>query len=195
MAPTVSIALPVYNGARYIESAVRSLLRQKEELEIVISDDASSDNTINIVRSIGASNVKLIQNGKNGGQFVNFNRAIRACSGQFVQLFSHDDVARSGFIETQLEAFDRNEDAGLVYASCNIVDQNGRHLGVCDDAGTPLDVDFATYLCISSRHGSLPPSVSTVMVRRQVFDKVGVFDERFFVAGDLEFYKSRSKKL
>ena len=188
MPPTVSVALPVYNGAQYIESAVRSLLLQNEDLEIVISDDASTDGTINIVRSIGARNIKLISNGRNGGIFVNFNRALRACSGQYIQLFCQDDLAHAGFIVSQLEALARNEKAGLVYASCDIIDANGIRIAICDDEGTPLDIDFATYLEISSRHGTLPASVSSVMVRRHVFDEVGIFDERFFVAGDLEFY-------
>ncbi len=188
MPPTVSVALPVYDGAQYIASAVRSLLLQDEDLEIVISDDASTDDTIDIVRSIGASNIKLISNGLNGGIFVNLNRALRACSGQYIQLFCQDDLAHAGFIASQLEALARNDKAGLVYASCNIIDANGMRIAICDDEGTPLDIDFATYLAISSRYGGLPASLSSVMVHRHVFDEVGIFDERFFVAGDLEFY-------
>jgi glycosyltransferase involved in cell wall biosynthesis len=187
MPPTVSVALPVYNGARYVESAVRSLL-QNEDLEIVISDDASVDGTVDIIRSIGARNIKLISNGTNGGIFVNLNRALKVCSGQYIQLFCQDDVAYPGYIESQLTALARNEKAGMVYASCNIIDENGVRTAVCDDDGTPLHIDFATYLEISSRHGALPASLSSVMVQRHVFAEVGVFDERFLVAGDLEFY-------
>jgi glycosyltransferase involved in cell wall biosynthesis len=188
MLPMVSVALPVYNGAQYIESAVRSLLLQSEDLEIVISDDASTDDTIDIVRSIGADNIKLISNGTNGGIFANFNRALRACSGQYIQLFCQDDLAYAGFIKFQLDALARNAKAGLVYASCNIIDGNGIRTAICDDEGTPLEINFGTYLEISSRHGALPASLSSVMVHRHVFDEVGIFDERFFVAGDLEFY-------
>ena len=188
MPPTVSVALPVYNGAQYVEAAARSLLIQNEELEIVISDDASTDTTIDIVRSIGATGIKLISNRTNGGIFVNLNRALRACSGQYIQLFCQDDLAQPGFIKSQLEALTRNEKAGLVYASCNIIDENGTRRAICNDEGTPAHIDLATYLAISSRHGALPASLSSVMVRRDVFDQVGLFDERFFVAGDLEFY-------
>lgn len=188
MPPTVSVALPVYNGAQYLEAAVRSLLLQNEDLEIVISDDASTDSTIDIVRSIGAINIKLISNRTNGGIFINLNRALAACSGRYVQLFCQDDLAHPGFIVSQLEALGRNEKAGLAYGSCNIIDASGTRIATCNDEGTPLDIDFATYLAISSRHGALPASLSSVMVRRHVFDKVGFFDERFSVAGDLEFY-------
>ena len=76
----------------------------------------------------------------------------------------------------------------MVSASCNIIDETGRFREACDDDGTPELIDFKTYLYISSRYGSLPLSVSCVMVKRSVLDSVGLFDERFYVAGDLEFY-------
>jgi hypothetical protein len=84
--------------------------------------------------------------------------------------------------------FARHDGIGLVYASCNIIDETGRVTFVCDDAGTPCVIDFETYLHISSQHGSLPPSISSVMVRRVVVEKVGGFDPRYSVAGDLEFF-------
>ncbi len=84
MPPSVSIALPVYNGARYIELAVRSLLVQSGDIEIVISDDASTDDTVEIIHSIDAGNIRLITNVTNGGQFVNLNRALKACLGRYM---------------------------------------------------------------------------------------------------------------
>jgi glycosyltransferase involved in cell wall biosynthesis len=184
----ISVALPVFNGSNYIESAIRSLLSQGDDVEIVVSDDCSTDNTVEIIKTIDAKNIRLITNRNNGGQFTNFNRAIRECSGSHIQMFSHDDIAHIGFISSQIKAFGMDSRVGLVYASCNIINDQDRRLSVCDDEGTPLVVDFPTYLRISSRYGALPPSISTVMVRREVLETVGMFEERFSVAGDLEFY-------
>jgi glycosyltransferase involved in cell wall biosynthesis len=184
----ISVVLPVYNGAKYIESAIRSLLDQSEDCEIVVSDDCSIDNTREIVRSIKAPRLILLENEVRGGQFVNFNRALRAANGQYIQLFSHDDVARPGFLGSQIRHFHQDPTIGLTYASCNIIDAQGLWLAKCDDHGTPYLVDFKTYLAISSLHGSLPLSVSCVMIARQVLEIVGLFDERFAIAGDLEFY-------
>ena len=97
MTPQISVVIPVYNGARYIEFALRSILNQNEDCEIIVSDDCSSDNTTEIIRALEAPQVKLLTNNKNGGQFVNFNRALRAASGEYIQLFSHDDLAHPGF--------------------------------------------------------------------------------------------------
>jgi glycosyltransferase involved in cell wall biosynthesis len=184
----ITVVLPVYNGARYIASALRSILAQNDDCEIIVSDDCSSDDTVEIVRSIRSSRIQLIVNDRNGGQFVNFNRALRAASGNHIQLFSHDDLAQPGFLRSQIEVFASEPRIGLVYASCNIIDKADRFLESIDDEGTPNIIDLKTYLAISSRHGSLPPSVSCVMVARKVLDDVGLFDERFTVAGDLEFY-------
>src|SRR5262249_15277737 len=101
---------------------------------------------------------------------------------------SQDDLAHPGFLRSQIEAFSSEPAIGLVYASCNIINETGRFLRTMDDEGTPNVIDFKTYLDISSRHGSLPNSVSGVMVTRKVLDDVGLFDDRFAVAGDLEFY-------
>jgi glycosyltransferase involved in cell wall biosynthesis len=187
--PLVSVALPVYNGAKYIEAALRSLLAQDvEKLEIVVSDDASHDDTVEIVKSLDCRQIKLLTNGRNGGQFVSLNRCLRATRGRYIQLFSHDDIAHSGFLNAQMRPFLEHSAVGAVYSSCRIIDEAGNLLSFCDDDGTPRLIDFDTYLSISSRHGSLPPSISSVMLSRNSIDTIGLFDERFAVAGDLEYY-------
>lgn len=186
--PIVSVVLPVFNGADFIELALRSLLNQNVNLEIIISDDNSTDNTIDIVKSIKSEKIITLINERKGGQFVNFNRAISKATGKYIQFFSHDDVAHSGFIQSQLDSFKLDDDIGLVYSSCHIIDQFGKRTATTDDNGTPLLIDFLTYLYISSKHGALPPSISSVMVKRAVLEKIGKFDEKFEVAGDLEFF-------
>jgi glycosyltransferase involved in cell wall biosynthesis len=186
-AASISIVLPVHNGARYVASAISSLLSQSENIEIVISDDASTDNTIDIIRSFDDPRIKLIINSTRGGQFVNFNRGIAAARGNFIQFFSHDDVAHPGFTASQLRGFDR-PDIGLVYSSCKIINEVEHITAIIDDDGTPLLIDFPTYLKISAKHGALPPSISCVMVRRAIIEAVGPFDPTYQVAGDLEFY-------
>jgi glycosyltransferase involved in cell wall biosynthesis len=191
--PVISVVLPVYNGARYIAIALQSLLAQKDveigDLEIIVCDDASRDDTVAIVRSfLQAGNIRLLVSEDNCGQFANFNRGLRLACGEYIQLFSHDDVARPGFLRSQSQILRHWQKVGLVYASCRIIDENGELTNVCDDEGTPARIEFPTYLKISSRHGALPPSISSVMFRRDVLSAVGLFDERFAVAGDLEFY-------
>lgn len=186
--PLISVALPVFNGADFIEAAVRSLLEQDADLEVIVSDDNSTDRTLEILESLQSERLTVIRNKQRGGQFVNFNRAIGRARGQYIQFFSHDDVAHPGFLAAQLDGFRTSEKTGLVYSSCNIIDSAGHRLHVLDDEGTPVLIDFPTYLDISSLHGALPPSISSVMVSKEALAVAGIFDPRFRVAGDLEFF-------
>jgi glycosyltransferase involved in cell wall biosynthesis len=183
----ISVVLPVYNGESYIASAIRSLLDQTVDCEIFVSDDCSTDNTREIVRAIRAPQLVLIESREQGGAYVNFNRAIRASSGQYIQLFSHDDIAHPGFLASQIASFDQNPAIGLTYASCNVIDEHGLLLGKADDDDTPCVIDFKTYLALSSLYGNLSPSVSCMMMKREVVQTVGLFNERYALAGDLEF--------
>lgn len=190
----ISVVLPVFNGADYIEKAIRSLLNQAVHLEIIVSDDNSADSTLEIVKGFGSDRIKLIENKTNGGQFVNFNRALSLARGDFIQFFSHDDVAHPGFLAAQVSAFACDKRIGLVYSSCNIVDQCGVIKNTADDEGTPRVIDFSTYMDISSKHGALPPSISSVMISRKVLESIGGFDEKCEVAGDLEYFNRVAEK-
>lgn len=192
--PEISVVLPVYNGARYIRQALESMTQQVGDYEIILSDDNSADETLSIIDQFKSCQIQVLTSRVRGGQFVNFNRALRVAKGEFVQFFSYDDLARPRFLASQAEILRRDQSVGLVYSSCNIIDDAGRPLGVADDDGTPLVIDFTTYLRISSRHAALPPSISSVMIRRSLLETVGLFDERFAVAGDLEFYNRVAEK-
>jgi glycosyltransferase involved in cell wall biosynthesis len=190
---TTSIVFPVFNGGLYIASALSSLLAQEGDFEIVVSDDASTDDTLNIVGSFNDSRIKVMTNTERGGVYANLNRAISESKGEYLQIFSHDDIAHPGFVASQLRSFEHHE-IGLVYSSCRNIDEAGHVTGICDDDGTPSVIDFATYLKISAKHGALAPSISSVMVRRAVIDRVGPFDPSLEVAGDLEFYNRVAEK-
>ncbi len=184
----VSVALATYNCSRYIEAALESLLDQEDLDEICVSDDRSTDGTAEIIRQFSGPKLKVSLHDKNVGQGANFNRAIRECTGEFIQFFCQDDIARPGFVASQAAVMARDPRIGLVYSSCNLIDESGQKIGVSDDDGTPALVDFPTYLKISGRHGSLPPSTSSVMIRREAIERAGMLDERLIASGDLEFF-------
>ena len=184
----ISVVLPVCNGEKYIQAAVRSLLAQTVPCGIIVSDDCSTDRTREIIHTIGSPRLYLLETEPRGGQFVNFNRALRVAAGELIQMFSHDDIAHPGLPASQSASIEQDPSIGLVYASGNVIDALRLPSGSHDDDGTPGIIDFATYLAISSRHGSLFPSVSCIMIRRQVLDTVGLFDEGIDVAADLDLY-------
>lgn len=88
----VSVAMATYNGEKYIREQILSILKNlKEDDEVIISDDGSTDNTILILNSIGDKRIKIFPGPKKG--FVkNFENAIKMCSGDYIYLADQDDI-------------------------------------------------------------------------------------------------------
>ena len=80
--PLVSVCIPAYNNAAYIKDTIDSILRQTyTNLELVICDDNSKDDTVEVIESIKDSRIKLIKNEKNLGMSGNWNNCLKHCTG------------------------------------------------------------------------------------------------------------------
>lgn len=116
--PLVSIALCTYNGEKYLRPQLDSLLAQTyTNIEIVISDDVSSDNTVALLQEYAAvhSNINVYKNTTNLGYNKNFETTIARCKGEFIAICDQDDVWDKVKIETMLKQW--NKTAGLIYCS------------------------------------------------------------------------------
>ncbi len=118
----ISVALCTFNGSNYVEQQLESILNQSRAPdEIIICDDASSDNTINIVKRIAteySTNIKIILNTAKLGCVKNFEKAIQRTSGDIIFLSDQDDYWFKEKIATMIGLFNDDE-IGLVY--CNAV--------------------------------------------------------------------------
>jgi glycosyltransferase involved in cell wall biosynthesis len=134
--PRVSIGLPVHNGERYLEAAIRSILAQAfEDFELIISDNASTDRTKEICWDLAASDrlprrVKYIRQGMNLGAAPNFNFVYRASSpeSEYFRWHAHDDVIMPAYLARCVDALDLNPDAVLVQSEILHIDQHGAAL-------------------------------------------------------------------
>jgi glycosyltransferase involved in cell wall biosynthesis len=89
----VSVALASYNGARYIEEQVRSILAELgDDDEIVVVDDASTDDTVDVLRSIGDPRIRLFPRSENRGYVRTFEEALGCTRGEYILLSDQDDV-------------------------------------------------------------------------------------------------------
>jgi glycosyltransferase involved in cell wall biosynthesis len=101
----ISVALACYNGEKFIKEQIYSILNQKDvELEIVICDDCSTDNTVKIIKEIQKEDqrVFLFENEKQLGVVKNFEKAIGLCKGEFIALSDQDDVWNENKLKIQL---------------------------------------------------------------------------------------------
>lgn len=184
--PLVSIVMPAYNSACFIDEALDSCLQQTyPHIEIIVIDDGSTDDTVAIVESYGQA-VRLIQQ-PNKGPAIARNKGIEHARGHFIKFCDADDILYPNHIEVVLEAFAEHPDAGLVYT---------RYLPVQKDGQTPqpnvthpplLSGDIYCELLLSNSHLI---RTSGVTVRQQCLFNVGLFpdDEAFRHAEDWDLF-------
>lgn len=131
--PLISVAMCTYNGARYVRQQLESIARQTAAPdEVVICDDASTDQTAQIVETFAAHSavrVRLIRNTGTLGCTGNFERAIGLCRGDIIVLADQDDIWKPKKLARISETFASNPGAGYVFSDADIVSEQGEHLG------------------------------------------------------------------
>ena len=116
--PRVSVGLPVYNGASFLQVSIDSILGQTfEDLELVISDNASTDETQRICEEAAAldSRVRYTRNETNRGPYFNFNRVFELSRGEYFKWASHDDWVSPRYIEECVAEADQDPLVVLAY--------------------------------------------------------------------------------
>jgi glycosyltransferase involved in cell wall biosynthesis len=142
MPPRVSLALPVYNGEKFVADAIRSILDQEySDFELIITDNASTDATEAICRQFATSDdrIKYFRNERNLGAGPNFNLGFKLSSGDYFKWCACDDCLSPNFVASCVTALDLNQSAVLAYGTTQIIDENGRRLPVTDPVLTAMD--------------------------------------------------------
>ena len=127
---TCSVAMTTYNGEKYIEQQLCSIMNQTHVIdEVVITDDGSSDDTVRIVRDFicknHLSNWMLICNENNLGYTANFEKCISKCCGDIIFLCDQDDVWYPDKVSRILAVFESNEDCLSVATNFHLIDSKG----------------------------------------------------------------------
>jgi len=130
--PKISVCIPVYNRSRYIASTIRSVLNQEfVDYEIIISDNASTDDTIEIVKSFDDSRIYLHRNQKNIGMYPNFNRCINLARGDYIKFLLSDDLFITPHaLAKYARVLDEHPDVGIVSSNYIPIDSKSLFLNV-----------------------------------------------------------------
>ena len=127
----VSLCIPTFNGSRFIQQTIHSCLSQSHRnLEIVIADDQSLDDTISIIQSFNDDRIIILPSQERTNPASNWNRAIQAARGQFVKILGQDDLLYSNCIETELAVMlaSDNHKPSFCFSSRSIVDESSREV-------------------------------------------------------------------
>jgi glycosyltransferase involved in cell wall biosynthesis len=147
--PTLTIGLPVYNGARYLEGAVESILEQSfGDFELIISDNASSDGTEAVCRALATRDprVSYRRNARNVGLSGNFNLLVPLARGRLFKWATSDDVLLPGYLDRCVAALDADPAVILAYPRTEFVDGEGESLGLTDPGWNLVSDDVSERL-------------------------------------------------
>lgn len=126
--PLVSICIPTYNNAKYLRESLDSIVNQTyPNKEIIVSDNASIDNTEKIVKEyVEKYKVKYYKNEKNIGAEANFTRCIELANGEFIAIYHSDDIYDKEIIARQVEYLNGHLNSGAVSTLAYDIDEEGK---------------------------------------------------------------------
>jgi len=121
MEPLVSVFIPTYNGAKWVAESIESVLNQSfTNFILVLSDDCSTDNTIEIASTFQDSRIIIEQNPVNLNLSHNW-KLIKNCKTKYFKILMQDDVLTSDCIKTQVEILENNPNVGITSSSCRLI--------------------------------------------------------------------------
>ena len=191
--PRVSVVIPAYNAGAFIAETLESVLAQTyQDFEIIIADDGSTDDTAERVKPFLSDPRVRYAWGENGGVARARNRGMALARGEFIAFLDADDLWPKDKLEKQIAIMDAHPEIGLLCGDTAQFDEDGiwcrswfaeKGLGpvffgsevlVTDAFARLLDVTFV--------------SMGTVLLRKEIVDKIGGFDESFRVVEDGDLY-------
>ncbi len=189
--PTISVIVPAYNSGPYIIKAINSALHQgAEDMEIIIVDDGSTDDTEATVRSINDPRVHYYYQPNSGRAGSPRNRALELATGDFIAFLDSDDYWLPNHLSTSLELLANNLDHGLVFSDMNLLNNktgkltpwfdkpvNSEHLRSSNDfTENEQAIIYHNDFFERLMNQNIIP-LPTVVIRRKTLLKVGLFDE------------------
>lgn len=176
----ISIITVVYNNSLTIADAIESVINQTyKEIEYIIIDGGSTDNTVEIIKSYG-KRIDVLVSEKDKGIYDAMNKGILLASGDVIGILNSDDFYKDyNVIEDVMMFFNRNQNLDILYGNLVYVKQN-------DTAKVIRNWISKKYYNSFFEHANVPPHPS-LFVKKSVYDKMGLFNLKFKIAADYEF--------
>lgn len=184
MTNRVSVIIPTFNRALFLPQAIDSVIAQTVgDLEIIIVDDASTDDTVAVVaRYAGDPRVGYLRNERNAGIARSRNRGIEATSAPFIAMLDSDDVwLDRDKLAMQIAAMSRMANCALLGTDATVIDANGNAVGAIRNLAS--DRWIRATLFVKNQFVN-----SSVLIRRSALDDVGMFDEDIPLIEDYELW-------
>ena len=186
-----SIIIPVFNRAKYIGRAIQSVISQTiSDWELIVVDDCSTDYSLQVAKSFQGPQIIVLQTTGNSGAAAARNLGIQFSSGKFISFLDSDDAYETSFLEESVRKFNSLPlEVGMIWTGLRYLKKEGAKLRTEEQIWRPDISDpyklFLSDLRIGTNSG--------ITIRREVFDKVGLFDESLRAAEDTDLFLRISK--
>lgn len=179
----VSICIPTYNSGKFIEDSLLSIINQTyRNIEIIIGDNASSDNTFEIVKKYQKkdSRIKYYTNETNLGYSENCNKLISISKGEYVSIYHSDDIYNLKIIEKEVDILEKNLDISGVFANYERINEHGV---ILKNTEYPILVDqkikrvnLDEYINVVLNKGVSCFCCPSSMIRKEVYERLGGYN-------------------
>ena len=186
---SVSVAIATFNRSAMVAEAVAGALGQsRAPSEVVVSDDASTDETPSVLQQLSGRDprVRVLRQQSNSGGVENWNRAMQATTGAYIAWCSDDDVFEPGHLQASLDYLERHPAVDLVHSSfadrVELPAGGGNTTYRPLRSPEPLLLDHESLLWYMTRYYNWPFHPSTMVMRRKVWECTGPFDPSYALA-------------
>lgn len=172
----VSIVLPTFNGARYLAEAIDSCLSQTyQDIELIVVDDASTDETASVLQAIEDPRVSCFKNPVNLGLPRSLNVGFANSRGQYLTWTSDDNLYQPTAVETMVAYLEEHPEVAFVYADYAVIDEEG---SLVNTLQLPPPESLQECCCIGA----------CFLYRRAVYEMVGEYDPAMTLAEDYDYW-------
>lgn len=187
--PLVTIAIPTYNNAEYLRTAIGAALRQTyENIEVIVVDDRSTDGSLEIARSYSDSRLRIVENERNLGLVGNHNKVLEEARGTYLKVLHADDVIVPEAVAEQVAALEEQPTAVLATSKRAIIDDRGKRLlgrGAPWPKGVRRGAEVLAEIARSGRNLLGEPSAA--LFRVDAARRAGGYNAEWTYCFDVEF--------
>lgn len=190
--PKVSVRIPSYNHEKYIRECIDSVLNQTfQDFEIVITDDASTDGTADIIREYRDPRIKLYVFKQNQGCTCAVADCVKRCRGEYIANLCSDDAWEKDKLEKQVAFLEKNPGFGAVFTKVKIIDEDGCdfdnenhfYFRAFDVENRPRE-QWLRYFFLNGNCLCIP----SVMIRREIYQSMHCQDKRMANLADFDLW-------
>ena len=190
--PFISICIPTFNRSKYLKEAIESALNQNyENYEIIIVDDGSTDNTVEMVKSINSDKIRYVKSEVNLGRPKIRNKLVTLAKSDFLLWLDDDDILKENIINDYVKIIQANPSVNIIYGNLlQFDDETGNEIQKFEPNDYTKSKSEMLRNLILGNGITFPAS----LIKKELFEQCGYFDEEYLRAQDYELWSRLYKK-